>query len=146
MLRNCHLVLDVWPELVYLWPQLKQSYFKFLTRSSLFLPGFNSMYITIVLLCFLSQTHMIVTVPEYSGQAFTGTKVACQVIVNSGSKLSDSQPFFYKAGKAAVRYLVVTSSHSPSRTLSSCEWLILSVMLDLFILISFKRTQLIFFC
>ena len=77
---------------------------------------------------------MIVTVPEYTGKSYMGQKIECQVVVNSGGKLSDPQPIMYKPGKSVIQYLAVTQSYSLSGTLSSCEWFILSsVIFDVII-------------
>lgn len=51
---------------------------------------------------------MIVTVPEFGGSTFSGTNVDCQVVVNSGGKMSDPQPFIYKPGKILNLYTAVT--------------------------------------
>ncbi|KAL4235336.1 regulation of calcineurin-NFAT signaling cascade [Mactra antiquata] len=45
---------------------------------------------------YFQTTHLIVTVPEYDGSACGSMKVACQVAVNSGGKMSDPQLFYYK--------------------------------------------------
>ena len=56
-----------------------------------------------ILVTLLFQTHIVCTIPEYTGpQRDSGTKTECQVIINSGGKLSEGQPFTYVPGKISV--------------------------------------------
>ena len=62
------------------------------------------------------------TVPEYTGlQRLSGVRVLCQVVINSGGKLSEGQQFVYTPGKISVSFNAATKFHCPPHTLSSCE-------------------------
>lgn len=71
---------------------------------------------------YFQPTHIVCTVPEYTGlQRSSGNKVVCQVVINSGSKLSEGQQFVYTPGKISVSFDVTTKFQCPPHTLSSCE-------------------------
>ena len=62
--------------------------------------------------CFL-QTHLICTVPEYTGaRRPTESKAVCQVVINSGGKLSEGQQFIYSPGKISVPFVACSKFYA----------------------------------
>ena len=61
----------------------------------------------------LLQTHLICTVPEYTGaRRPTESKAVCQVVINSGGKLSEGQQFIYSPGKISVPFIACSKFYA----------------------------------
>ncbi|XP_052816669.1 nuclear factor of activated T-cells 5-like isoform X2 [Mya arenaria] len=52
---------------------------------------------------FFQTTHLIVVVPSYDGDTSTLAKANFQVVVHSGGKISESQPFAYKSDDPDIK-------------------------------------------